>query len=128
VFFKKIAMKNKNTYPIYVILIVLFGCANASEDDLIDQTELPELVTFVNDVQPIINNNCILCHTNPPENGAPMPLLSYDNVKDAVENRALLDRISSQDLSFLMPFGGPRLPQNLIDIIIQWEANGLLED
>lgn len=120
-------MKKKNTYPIYVILIVLFGCTNASEDDLIDQTELPELVTFVNDVQPIINNNCILCHANPPENGAPMPLLTYEHVKEAVQNRDLINRISSEDLGFLMPFGGPRLPQNLIDIIIQWEVNGLLE-
>ncbi len=121
-------MKKKNIYPIYAILIVLFGCTNASENDLIDQTELPELVTFVNDVQPIINNNCISCHTNPPENGAPMPLLTYDNVKEAVQNRGLINRISSQDLSFLMPLGGPRLPQNLIDTVIQWEADGLLED
>jgi hypothetical protein len=121
-------MKKKNISPIYAILIVLFGCTNASENDLIDQTELPELVTFVNDVQPIINNNCITCHTNPPENGAPMSLLTFDNVKDAVQNRGLINRISSQDLSFLMPSGGPRLPQNLIDIILQWEADGLLED
>ena len=121
-------MKTINIYPIYFILIVLFGCANASEDDLIDQTELPESVTFVNDVQSIINNNCISCHANPPVNGAPMSLVSYDDVKDAVQNRELINRISSQDLSFLMPFGGPRLPQNLIDIIIQWEANGLLEN
>ena len=121
-------MKKKNIYPIYAILIVLFGCTNASENDLINQTELPEFVTCVNDVQPIINNNCISCHTNPPENGAQMPLLTYDNVNDEVQNRGLINRISSQDLSFLMPLGGPRLPQNLIDTVIQWEADGLLED
>jgi hypothetical protein len=57
-----------------------------------------------------------------------MPLLTYDNVKEAVENRNLIGRISSQDLSFVMPFGGPRLPQNLIDAVIQWEENGLLEE
>ncbi|MCK7590103.1 hypothetical protein M0G43_05930 [Subsaxibacter sp. CAU 1640] len=121
-------MKKRNTYFMYTILVILFGCTNASEDDLIDQTELPEVVTFVEDVQPIINNNCVMCHTNPPENGAPMPLLSYDNVKDAVLNRGLISRISSEDLGFLMPFGGPRLPQNLIDTIIQWEEDGLLEE
>lgn len=121
-------MNKKNILPICAILIVLFGCTNASENDLIDQTELPELVTFVNDVQPIINNNCILCHSNPPKNGAPMSLLTYENMKDAVQNRGLINRISSQDLSFLMPFGGPRLPQNLIDTIIRWEADGLLEN
>lgn len=121
-------MIKKNIVPLYAILIVLFGCTNASENDLIDQTELPESVTYQNDVKPIIDNNCIVCHANPPVNGAPMPLLSYSNVKDAVQNRGLLDRISSQDLAFLMPFGGPRLPQNLIDTIIQWEADGLLEE
>ncbi|HLT33333.1 MAG TPA: hypothetical protein VKZ98_06045 [Aquaticitalea sp.] len=121
-------MDKKNIILMYAILIVLFDCTNASENDLIDQTEVSESVTYIQDVQPIINNNCIVCHTNPPENGAPMPLLTYDNVKDAVENRGLINRISSQDLSFLMPFGGPRLPQNLIDTIIQWEADGLLEE
>lgn len=121
-------MKKKNLLPICVFLIVLYGCSNASENDLIDQTELPELVTFVNDVQPIINNNCILCHTNPPKNGAPMSLLTIETMKEAVQNRGLINRISSQDLSFMMPFGGPRLPQNLIDIIIHWEADGFLED
>lgn len=112
----------------YAILIVLFGCTNASENDLVDQAELPELVTFVTDVQPIINNNCVTCHSNPPQNGAPMPLLTYEHVKEAVANRNLLERISSQDLAFVMPFGGPRLPQNLIDTIVQWEADGLLEE
>jgi hypothetical protein len=56
-----------------------------------------------------------------------MPLLTYENVKDAIENRGLINRISSNDLSFLMPFGGPRLPQNLIDQVIQWELDGFVE-
>jgi hypothetical protein len=57
-----------------------------------------------------------------------MPLLTYEDVKNAVENRGLINRISSEDTGFLMPFGGPRLPQNLIDIVIQWETDGLLEE
>ena len=121
-------MKKKNIFPIYAILIILFGCTNASEEDLIDQTELPELVTYETHVKSIINTNCIFCHSNPPENGAPMSLITYENVKEAVENRDLINRISSEDLSFLMPFGGPRLPQNLIDTVIQWQEDGLLEE
>lgn len=121
-------MKMKNIFLIYAFLIVLFGCTNTSENDLIDQTELPEMVTYQGRVKSIIDTNCINCHANPPENGAPMPLLTYENVKDAVQNRDLLTRISSQDMAFLMPFGGPRLPQNLIDTVIQWEADGLVEE
>lgn len=111
-----------------IVLLILIGCTSASEEDLVDATELPMLVTYNGEVKTIIDNNCIVCHTNPPVNGAPMPLLTYENVKAAVENRGLIARISSQDLGFLMPFGGPRLPQNLIDTIIQWEADGFLED
>ena len=108
--------------------ILLLHCTNVSEDDLIEDTQPINNITYNVDVKPIIDNNCIRCHTNPPENGAPMPLLTYDNLKEAIENRNLLGRVSSNDLGFLMPFGGPRLPQNLIDTITQWEADGLLEE
>ncbi len=116
------------TIGFIIMLLTLIGCASASEEDLVEVTELPMLVTYTGEVKSIIDNNCIVCHSNPPENGAPMPLLTYENVKEAVENRGLISRISSQDLGFLMPFGGPRLPQNLIDTIIQWEADGFLEE
>ena len=111
-----------------VLTSILIGCTSANEEDLVDTTPLPDLVTYNGQVKSIIDNNCIHCHANPPQNGAPMPLLTYENVKEAVENRGLLNRISSMDLNFLMPFGGPRLPQNLIDTIHQWEADGLLEE
>jgi len=114
---------------IFTIVVVglLFSCTNASEEDLIDTTPIEEIVTYSNAVKSIIDNNCIFCHSNPPENDAPMPLLTYDQVKDAVENRDLIERISSEDLGFVMPFGGPRLPQSLIDTVIQWQTDGLLE-
>lgn len=110
------------------LFIVTNSCTNASEEDLIDATPIIDNITYVNDVKPIIDNNCISCHNNPPVNGAPMPLLTYEDVKNAIENRGLISRISSEDTGFLMPFGGPRLPQNLVEIVIQWETDGLLEE
>ncbi|MDT0558161.1 hypothetical protein RM697_05865 [Ichthyenterobacterium sp. W332] len=118
----------KATYFLLIVVILTFGCTNVSEIDLIDDTPPPELVTYNNTVKAIIDNNCILCHSNPPVNGAPMSLTTFDDVKIAVEMRGLIERISSEDLAFLMPFGGPRLPQNLIDAVIEWQENGLLED
>ncbi|WP_298903379.1 hypothetical protein [uncultured Psychroserpens sp.] len=119
----------KTKYNLYLIsLLLLFNCSNTSEEDLIDATPILTLVTYVDNIKPIIDNNCIGCHSNPPINGAPISLITYDNVKNAVENNGLIDRISSTDQGFLMPFGGPRLPQNLIDLVIQWEADGLLEN
>jgi hypothetical protein len=110
-----------------LLVVILFSCTNTSEEDLIDATPIPTLVTYTDNVKSIIDNNCIVCHNNPPENGAPMSLLTFENVKDAVNNRDLIERISTNDLGFMMPFGGPRLPQNLIDIVVQWQDDGLLE-
>jgi hypothetical protein len=118
----------KKNLLIILIFSLVSNCTNVSEDDLIDLTPLPDTVTYVDDVKSIIDTNCISCHSNPPVNGAPMSLLLYENVKDAVENRDLIGRITGTSSGPLMPFGGPKLPQNLIDIIIQWETDGLLED
>jgi hypothetical protein len=120
-------MKQNITYFILVISLLL-SCTNTSEDDLIETTPIETLVTYNANVKSIIDSNCISCHSDPPENGAPMQLTTYDNLKEAIENRNLINRISSNDLSFVMPFGGPRLPQNLIDIVMQWETDGLLEE
>jgi uncharacterized membrane protein len=111
-----------------LFLVLLFGCTNVSEEDLIDSQPPPVLATYNNNVKSIIENNCLDCHIQPPVNGATIPLLIYDDVKGAVENSDLIGRISAQaGDSGAMPDGGPRLPQNLIDLIIQWEADGLLE-
>jgi len=113
---------------IIVINLFLFNCTNASESDLIDEQPIATITTY-NDIKSIINNNCINCHQSPPLNGANTSLLTYDNVKNAVLNNNLINRISSQAGSpDAMPFGGPRLPQNLIDQIIKWKDDGLIEN
>ncbi|WP_178991034.1 hypothetical protein [Winogradskyella schleiferi] len=114
---------------LYILVVVsLYNCSYVNEDDLTEDIISEDLINYEDHIKTIIDNNCVFCHNNPPENGAPMPLTTYANVKDAVENRGLINRISSTDLGFVMPFGGPRLPQNLIDLVIQWEADGLIEN
>jgi len=112
---------------IFGLISITVSCENDSEKDLVDVTPPISTVTYENSVKTIIDNNCILCHNDPVINFAPMPLLTFDQVKEAVDNRGLLDRVSSNDPSFLMPAGGQRLPQATIDIILQWNTNGLLE-
>ncbi|WP_299212006.1 hypothetical protein [uncultured Aquimarina sp.] len=114
-------------FLILCIITISISCENDSENDLIDVTPPVTVVTYDNNVKAIIDNNCTSCHNDPPINFAPMPLLTFDQVKEAVDNRGLLDRVSSEDTNFLMPSGGPRLPQATIDIILQWNTDGLLE-
>lgn len=112
------------------MFLLLHGCTARNIDELIPvQQDVPvELVTF-EDVRFVFDNICQQCHSNPPQNGAPMPLVTYTQVKQAVENRGLLDRISRPDgAQGLMPLGGPRLPQATIDLIVQWNEDGLPEN
>ncbi|WP_299112326.1 hypothetical protein [uncultured Winogradskyella sp.] len=119
----------KSKYLVSFFIISFFtSCSYNSEDDLIEAIIIEDFVTYEANIKPIIDNNCIGCHNSPPVNGAPMTLTTYNSVVEAIENRNLIGRISTNDLSSLMPFGGPRLPQNLIDLVIQWEQEGLLEN
>lgn len=119
-------MKTK-LYLCLTLLTVLSSCSENSTDDLVDVTQ-PATVTYSNSIKAIIDNNCISCHNSPPIAGAPMPLLTYENVKDAIQNRGLLDRISrTQGAPGMMPFGGTRLPQTTIDLFEQWQNQGLAE-
>lgn len=118
--------------PIKLIIPVLFsfllnGCTNDSLSNLTTVEDI-ESATYTQNVKPITDNNCIVCHGSIPRNGAPMSLTTYANVKEAVMNRGLLYRISrAEGTSGAMPFGGPRLPQTSINTIIQWNTDGLQE-
>ena len=108
-------------------MTLFYNCSYLNEDDLTEDVIIDGFVTYEANVKSIIDTNCISCHNSPPLNGVPMPLTTYTDVKDAVENRNLIGRISATDAS-LMPLNGDRLQQDVIDIIIEWEEEGLLEN
>jgi len=125
-------MKKTNLLFLLAIASVFFlmlGCTQNTFDDIEGETEpILELVTY-QDIKATINSVCLACHSNPPQNGAPMPLVNYNMVKEAVLNRDLLSRINrNPGADGLMPLGGPRLPQQTIDMFFKWEADGLLEN
>ncbi|MES2747860.1 MAG: hypothetical protein V4648_05750 [Bacteroidota bacterium] len=119
-------MKYKIPFIALSFLFFLPGCSNNSSDDLIDIN--PNQVKYSVQIKNIIETNCIFCHQDPPVNGAPMRLTTYDDVKNAVLNRGLIDRISRpQGAPGMMPNGGNRLPQALIDQIIAWQNEGFAQ-
>ena len=63
-----------------------------------------------------------------PRNGAPNALVTFAQVREAMLNRGLLNRISLPNGNgLLMPQGGPRMPQATIDLVSKWQQDGLLE-
>lgn len=108
-------------------LLVLTSCSNESTSDLID-IPVVENVTYTNNIKPIIEGNCLGCHGAPTANDAPMSLNTYEKVREFVQNDKIIDRISrNQGQSGMMPLGGTRLPQPIIDLIIKWKQQGLQE-
>lgn len=116
-------MKSK-IVPLACMLFLFLGCTNDSESDLVDDN-VPGTTTYTNSIKSIMDTNCISCHGNTPSGGAPMSLTTYQNVKDAVISRGLIDRVSrAQGASGMMPLGGTRLSQSSIDQIVDWKNNG----
>lgn len=108
--------------------LILAGCTN-DDPSAPNGTPAPAgSATYNKDVKSIIDNNCTACHAAVPTNGAPISLVTYDQVKNAVLKRSLIIRISLENgNNVLMPKGGPRLPQETIDIVKKWEKDGLFE-
>jgi len=119
-------MKN-NKYLIPILTLFLINCTSHSEEDLTNPVILGN-TKYTIDVKPIIDSKCVVCHSDTPTNGAPMPLTTLAAVKEAIQNRNLIGKISRPDGALgLMPYGGPRLPQASIDIIVDWQTSGFLE-
>lgn len=121
----------KKSLVFFIVTILYIGiissCTSDSENDLIEPIDETEDITYTENVKSIIDTNCIGCHNSPPVAGAPMPLLTFDQVKEAVQNRDLISLINSNDANERMPLGGQPLTQQQIEIIEQWEIDGLLE-
>ena len=118
-------MKKNIIYLKSLLLFVSFcACSSNSEDDM--QNSDP--ITYTNDVKAIIDGNCLNCHSDPPTNEAPTALVTYNQVRNSTENGTLISRIQRQmSESGAMPIDGPRLSQSLIDVIVQWRADGFIE-
>lgn len=125
-------MKKLNYFvSIILILFLLQGCYY---DNLPvpKEAELPENVSFSNDVQPIFNINCVSCH-----GGTQVPNLTSSNsynelingnyvVPANATNSKLVNYLLGNGYSIMPPSGA--LKQSDIDKISQWINEGALNN
>lgn len=107
--------------------LALYSCDSHTYEQIEDAPVVVGNVTYNANVKAIIDNNCISCHS---AGGAASfrDLTTYALVVDAVQNTNLLERIQLQNGEpSQMPATG-RMPQGNIDLILQWNADGLLEN
>lgn len=110
-----------------IMCSMLFSCSETSPNDLVETTPIVEVVTYVDDIEPIVQSQCLSCHNDSFASGN-NSYSSYAQFREATENGNVIDRIT-RNLGdpLTMPQGG-KLPQSSIDLILQWEIDGYLEN
>ena len=127
-------MKTNKLITLLLIAFSICGCSYDSESDLIDtpdeqeqqQEEDPNiLITYDDDIRPIMQGSCVSCHGNPPTNGAPFSLVNFSQVSQRANLiLSAMDRQSGSPGA--MPPSG-RLPQATINLVRQWIEDGTPE-
>ncbi|AZA80800.1 hypothetical protein C1637_11740 [Chryseobacterium lactis] len=113
----------KLTYlSIVSAVVMLVACESRTYEEISDNTPITVPVNYTQDVKPIVDNNCIGCHSA----GSFKPLVTYDQVKNNIDG--ILDRIQRPNGDPLkMPKGGS-LSATQINIFTKWKADGLTEN
>ena len=110
---------------LFGIIASLYSCESTTYESLEEPTVIVDKVTYTANVKSIIDQNCIGCHAS---GGSLIPLETYSDVKEALLNKNLLDRIQRQNgTPGQMPKAG-RMAQDKINTILQWNTDGLLEN
>ncbi|WP_455170068.1 hypothetical protein [Aegicerativicinus sediminis] len=112
--------------------LLILSCSSDSEDDVTDpggngNDPGSTTITYNTHIAPIMSSNCVSCHGSTPSNGASVSLTTYSQVKSAVENNQLIQRINSTQAGYAMPFNGAQLPQTSRDRIEAWRDGGFIE-
>ena len=96
------------------------SCYYDVEEDLYpDETCVTEGVTYQFDIQPIIDNNCNVCHNSVSRQGG-IILEGYDNLSQYAANGRLLGVIKHQSGFSPMPKDQGKLPDCTIAQIEAW--------
>jgi mono/diheme cytochrome c family protein len=115
-------MKKLSILSIFFLLYGISSCSSDSET--VDPPNNNNNVTYSGTVKAIIDGSCISCHNDPVNSGAPMPLLTLGQVKEAIENRDLIGRIENGSMP---PAGNQDLNAAQIQAIKDWEANNFAD-
>ncbi|MEC5157944.1 c-type cytochrome [Chryseobacterium sp. MP_3.2] len=102
----------------------LFSCESRTYEEISDQTPLNATIKYVDDVKPIIDANCIICHA-PGGSGSFQILTNYNEVKMSIDE--IINRIQKPIGDPLKMPQGSTLPPQQIEIIKKWKTDGLLQ-
>ncbi|MCS4303962.1 MULTISPECIES: hypothetical protein [Chryseobacterium] len=111
---------------IYLLTIsfaaIIIACESRTYEEISENTPIILPVKYTTDIKPIMDNNCIGCHSAT----SFKPLATYDQVKNNIDG--ILNRIQrANGDQEKMPKGGS-LSTTQINTFIKWKADGLTEN
>ncbi len=112
---------------ILLTILSICSCYYDNEYELYDSNEcITENMSFSNDIVPILNRHCQLCHSAESANliGAGINLESFESLKTYVERGSFLGSIQHRAGYSPMPKGGGKIPNCDIEKIQSWIDSG----
>ncbi|MEE2700364.1 MAG: hypothetical protein VYD71_03260 [Bacteroidota bacterium] len=107
-------------FLISLALFFLLSACSYNEMPLCE-TENPSYVACI---EPIFLQHCLQCH-NQQQSWGNLSLATYNEISEAVNSGDVIDRISREESDpFSMPLHAPKLTENEIQLIVNWNANG----
>lgn len=115
----------KSASTIFACLILVLSLQNCLSSRKV-KVEKPVAITYTADVAPILQARCTPCHF-PPE-GRKEALNSFAAVKEHISEMITRVKLDPSDPHF-MPWKSkkPPLSDSLINVLVQWQAKGMLE-
>jgi mono/diheme cytochrome c family protein len=123
-------MKNDTTKTYYLLMMLLTFVFTSCETSSLSELSAEEdgttidIVTYENRAQEILNNACVECHNANQQNGD-VRLDAYEFAFLEADSGRMLSRMTNTTNP--MPPSG-NLPDNLIEDIMNWVDNGILEN
>lgn len=115
----------KKALPLFLFTLLLFACSKKNEENLIFEAKINELcnrdtstISYSNDIAPILNSDCMPCHSTARQDGG----IALDNYSDASTYAGgnLLDAVKQINGASPMPKGAPKLHECKIHAIETW--------
>jgi hypothetical protein len=76
------------------------------------------------DVEKILANVCQYCHTSPPRNGAPFPLVTYSDTQQRVDGRPIYEYMGIAVGMGRMPLAPMSLTADERAVLVAWSTDG----
>ena len=114
----------RNFVVIFAMVLGLASCTYNSEEDLYPVSDCPTNdMSYTNDILPIIESNCYVCHSDAANFGN-VTLEGHANLLVRVNDDSLLGSIRHEDGWSPMPSGAPQLLECQINQISAWIDQG----